>query len=84
MAPPKEVPYFGCMITSRLTSKAKTTLPLAVCTALGLKTGDELAYAIEQGRVVLTRRSVMADADDPFTALGEWESVEDAQAYAGF
>ena len=45
------------MITSRLTSKAQTTIPQAVRAALGLRAGDELAYVIEDGRVLLTRSS---------------------------
>jgi antitoxin PrlF len=71
------------MITSRLTSKAQTTVPQAVRTALGLKPGDEVAYSIEQGRVVLTK-AVTAAIEDPFAAFGEWHSTDDAQAYEGF
>ena len=40
-------------------------------TALHLKDGDELAYAIENGRVVLTRVP-HETTDDPFGAFGEW------------
>ena len=72
------------MITSRLTSKAQTTVPQAVRTALGLRPGDELAYSIEQDRVVLTRRPSPAEAEDPFASFGEWDSALDARAYAGF
>lgn len=71
------------MITSKLTSKAQTTVPQAVRTALGLKPGDELAYAIEGGRVLLTRRLAPPERDDPFATFNEWESTEDARAYAG-
>jgi antitoxin PrlF len=70
------------MITSRLTAKAQTTIPQAVRRALGLKDGDELAYAIEDGRVVLTRRIAVAPKDDPFATFTEWASEEDARAYA--
>ncbi|WP_245986347.1 AbrB/MazE/SpoVT family DNA-binding domain-containing protein [Azospirillum thermophilum] len=35
------------MITSRLSGKARTTIPLAVRRALGLRGGDEIAYNIE-------------------------------------
>ena len=41
------------MITSKLTSKAQTTIPLPVRQALRLAEGDELAYHIEGDRVVL-------------------------------
>ena len=43
------------MITSKLTSKAQTTIPQPVRAALRLGPGDEIAYVIEAGRVVLTR-----------------------------
>ncbi|MEA2743890.1 MAG: antitoxin PrlF, partial [Acetobacteraceae bacterium] len=41
------------MIISKLTSKAQTTIPQSVRSALGVSAGDELAYAIEDGRVIL-------------------------------
>jgi antitoxin PrlF len=69
------------MITSKLTSKAQTTIPQPIRTALRLKEGDEIAYAIEGDKVVLTR--VPSDvADDPFAAFGEWDSDADRRAYA--
>ena len=71
------------MITSKLTSKAQTTIPQAVRTALGLQAGDELAYVIEDSRVVLTRRNARTLADDPFAAFSEWDTAADAEAYAG-
>jgi antitoxin PrlF len=70
------------MITSKLTSKAQTTIPQAVRTALKLKEGDEIAYAIEDGRVVLSRRPSKV-LDDPFATFGEWDSEADRKAYAG-
>lgn len=69
------------MITSRLTSKAQTTIPRAVRTALGLHPGDELAYVIEDGRAVLTRFDAQAHLDDPFATFSEWNSEADAEAY---
>jgi len=70
------------MITSKLTSKAQTTIPQAVRTALKLKEGDELAYSIEDGHVVLTKRSSQI-LDDPFATFSEWDSEADRKAYAG-
>jgi antitoxin PrlF len=70
------------MITSKLTSKAQTTIPLPVRTALHLAPGDELAYAIEGERVILTK-AAKAPADDPFATFGEWSSEADRQGYAG-
>jgi len=68
------------MITSRMTSKAQTTIPQPIRTALHLKEGDELAYAIEKGRVILTRAK-SEPTDDPFATFGEWDSEEDRTAY---
>ena len=69
------------MITSRITSKAQTTIPRAVREALRLREGDAVAYAIDGDRVVLSRA---AGADDPFAAFAEWDSDADREAYAGF
>ncbi len=71
------------MITSKMTSKAQTTIPQAVRTALGLRAGDELAYVIEDGRAVLTRFDGRQAADDPFATFSEWHSAADAKAYEG-
>ena len=69
------------MITSKLTTKGQTTIPQAVRAALGLREGDDIAYSIEEGRVVLTR--VTAEpADDPFHTFTEWNSEADRWAYA--
>ena len=70
------------MITSKLTSKAQTTIPQPVRIALHLREGDEIAYAIKPGRVVLTRAQRDNTADDPFQAFSEWDSLADTDAYA--
>lgn len=74
------------MITSKLTSKAQTTIPQPVRTALGVAAGDELAYAVEDGRVVLTKAPPRHDhkadkLDDPFASFTEWDSEADRRAY---
>ncbi len=69
------------MITSRLTSKAQTTIPQAVRTALHLKAGDELAYVIDGDRVLLAKAS-HEPVDDPFHTFSEWDSPADTKAYA--
>ncbi|MFG1346368.1 type II toxin-antitoxin system PrlF family antitoxin [Xanthobacter autotrophicus DSM 431] len=58
------------MIVSKLTSKAQTTIPQAVRAALHLKEGDEIAYSIEDGRVVLTKAGPKG-GDDPFATFSE-------------
>ena len=71
------------MITSRITSKAQTTIPQPVRTALGLKTGDELVYEIQDGRVIITKPT-KPPVDDPFATFTEWDSEADRKAYAEF
>jgi antitoxin PrlF len=69
------------VITSKLKSKARTTIPLPVRVALGLREGDELAYAIEYGHVIL--KKVRAETtDDSFGVFSEWDSDADRKAYA--
>ena len=69
------------MITSKLTTKAQTTIPQAVLAALHLEPGDELAYVIEDHRVILTKAE-SGKAEDPFRTFSEWNSAADAKAYA--
>ena len=70
------------MITSKLTSKAQTTIPQPIRTALGLRPGDELLYEITDGRVLLARAQRETTTDDPFRTFEEWRSEADARAYA--
>ncbi|MBE7211095.1 MAG: type II toxin-antitoxin system PrlF family antitoxin [Gluconacetobacter diazotrophicus] len=72
------------MITSRLTSKAQTTIPQPVRAALALREGDEIAYAIESDRVILTRVPAAPTPDDPFATFSEWGGPADTVAHAGF
>lgn len=69
------------MITSKLTSKAQTTIPQPVRTALRLREGDEIAYVIENERVILTKAE-LAPIDDPFHTFTEWDSEADRRGYA--
>jgi antitoxin PrlF len=69
------------MITSKITSKAQTTIPQAVRAALKVKPGDEVAYSIEGDHVILTK-AVAAVVEDPFATFDEWASDNDRRAYA--
>jgi antitoxin PrlF len=72
------------MITSKLTSKAQTTIPRAVRTALGVRPGDEIAYAIADGHVLLTKAAKLrrgASFEDPFASFQEWDTPEDDEAF---
>jgi antitoxin PrlF len=68
------------MITSKLTSKAQTTIPQSIRTALRVKEGDTIAYAIEGDRVILTRVPDEV-AENPFASFDEWNSDADREAY---
>jgi antitoxin PrlF len=54
-----------------------------VRTALRLREGDEIAYTIRDGAVVLSRVQPGASAEDPFATFTEWETAADQAAYAG-
>ncbi len=68
------------MITSKLTSKAQTTIPQPVRVALQIREGDEIAYRIEEGRVILTKAESDIE-EDPFALFSEWNSDADRRAY---
>ncbi len=68
------------MITSKLSSKAQTTIPQPVRAALKLREGDELVYHIEADRVILTKAGKGA-SDDPFRSFEEWDSDADRKGY---
>jgi len=70
------------MITSKLTSKAQTTIPQEVRSALGLEAGDEVAYEIQDGRVIRTKVKPQA-VENTFAPFDEWDSEADRNAYAG-
>ena len=69
------------MITSKLTTKAQTTIPQPVRAALHLRAGDELIYEIVDQRVILTKASHGGKTDDPFRTFEEWNSEADTKAY---
>ena len=66
------------MIESTLTSKAQTTLPKAVRTALGVGAGDRIRYVISGGPVrILAVQPVerlfgAIDYDGPAVSLWRW------------
>lgn len=71
------------MITSKLTSKAQTTIPQAIRTALHLREGDEIAYSIEGDKVTIRKaRTTRPAGEDPFGAFEEWDGEADRKAYA--
>ena len=75
------LPMKALTITSKLTTKAQTTIPQPVRAALHLQPGDELIYEIDDQPVILTRSSRGGKTDDPFRTFGEWNSEVDTKAY---
>ena len=70
------------MITSRLTTKAQTTIPQPIRAALHLTEGDELVYQIEGDQVILSKAQHKRHMDDPFKMFSDWDSAADRKAYA--
>ena len=71
------------MITSKLTSKAQTTIPQAIRAALRLREGDEIAYSIEGDKVTIRKvPAVGPPAEDPFGVFSEWDGEAYRKAYA--
>jgi antitoxin PrlF len=68
------------MITSKITSKAQTTIPHPVRAALQIHKGDELVYRIDGDRVILTKAK-REPTEDPFATFSEWSSEADQRAY---
>jgi antitoxin PrlF len=64
------------MIIGRITAKAQTTIPRAVRLALGIKPGDEVAYEIEDGCVIMRR--VGDPFDNAFANFTEWSDARDS------
>ncbi len=69
--------------SSKLTSKAQTTVPAAVRRALRAKPGDTLIYRIGPTGVTVSRAEPLDSAylRSLDSTLGEWSTEEDAAAY---
>ncbi|MEO8724269.1 MAG: AbrB/MazE/SpoVT family DNA-binding domain-containing protein [Sphingobium sp.] len=75
------------MKAGKLTVKHQVTIPRDVRKALGLKAGDHVIFAVEDGHAVITK----VDYDEPskeewlrFTManMPEWFSPEDDEAFS--
>jgi len=65
------------MITSKITTKAQTTIPQTVREVLGVGPGDALAYRIEGNRVTLERAPQdVGELESLTSLLNEWSSPE--------
>lgn len=70
------------LISSKINSKARTTIPKAVRQALCLRPGDEIAYTIEDGHVIMSKADASPAMDDRFATFEEWDSNADRKVYA--
>jgi antitoxin PrlF len=68
------------MISSKITSKAQTTVPRSVRAALRLGVGDTIIYTIEGDHVVMTK-ALAPSAESPTAAYDEWDTDNDRRAY---
>jgi AbrB family looped-hinge helix DNA binding protein len=73
----------GAVHLSRLSSKGQVTLPKPVRQAIGVKSGDTIAYHVSEGVVTIRR---MTPLDLAFhtsleRTLEEWASPEDDEAF---
>lgn len=68
------------MISSKITSKAQTTVPRSVRAALRLGVGDTIIYTIDGDQVSIAK-AVASTADSPTAAYDEWDSDSDRRAY---
>ena len=67
--------------SSKLTVKAKTTIPQAVRLALQIEPGDTIAYQVNpNGSVTLTKAQAVAEQDSA-VIFPEWASPEDEAAF---
>ena len=72
------------MDVSKLTAKNQVTVPADVRTHLGVKSGDHVAFAVEDGKVVVRKARPIdwewARAIEP--TLQEWVNEENNRAWA--
>ena len=73
----KEIPVEVPHDHEQADNQAQTTISQPVRARSSSKEGDELAYEIEENRVILTKASA-GMVDDPFATFREWESDADA------
>lgn len=67
-------------LTSKLSVKAQTVIPLEIREALGLQPGDRVRYTRTQ-RGILIDRAPTGPEEDPFAAFGDWASPEEDHAW---
>ncbi|MBX9635927.1 AbrB/MazE/SpoVT family DNA-binding domain-containing protein [Nitrosomonas sp.] len=69
---------------AKISSKGQVTVPAEVRKTLQLKTGDTLAWEVQEDGKISVRRIEPIDVDYISAlsgTLSEWSSAEDAEAY---
>lgn len=71
--------------TAKLTSKYQATIPKAVRNILHLKSGDAIAFDIEDDQILIRKAQPVdfAFAKSLEGTLNEWQSANDEEAYRG-
>lgn len=69
-------------ITSKVSIKAQTVLPLAVREHLRIRPGDEIEYDLKEGYAILRPKRAKVPVDDPFAMFSEWAGPADEEDYA--
>ncbi|MEE8114340.1 MAG: AbrB/MazE/SpoVT family DNA-binding domain-containing protein [Nitrososphaerales archaeon] len=71
------------MLTSRLSSKGQVTIPKEIREAIGLESGNMIAYEVHNGSVIISRVEAFDTAfhEALSKTLEEWESSEDEEAF---
>lgn len=74
------------IISSKITSKGQTTIPVNIRQALHLNAGDEILFHLE-GEQVVIRKAQPLDIEYlkaiQSSFVSEWESQEDCEAFDG-
>jgi antitoxin PrlF len=73
------------LASSRMTQKFQATIPARVREILGLRKGDLIGFAVENGNVILRKAAPLdvAFAKALEGTLSEWATEEDEEAFRG-
>ena len=67
-------------MTSKLSVKSQTVIPLAIREHLGLSPGDSVRYTVTQRGIVIDRAPDTMD-EDPFATFHEWATPTEDSAW---
>jgi antitoxin PrlF len=67
-------------MSSKVSVKAQTVIPLAIRERLGIRAGDTLRYTITPEGIMIDRAPLLNE-EDPFVAFHEWATPEEDEAW---